>query len=72
MGDEVNAVLQVYQSKLSTLLAQTIALEAKNITLNKRVKELEEQFAEHMSVTEPHTHDQPETPVPPVDTSEGD
>ena len=40
MNEEVNAVLQVYQNKLNGLLAQNIALEAKVITLTKKVEEL--------------------------------
>jgi len=40
MNEEVNAVLQVYQNKLNGLLAQNIALEAKIISLSKKVEEL--------------------------------
>ena len=40
MNEEVNAVLQVYQNKLNTLMANNIALEAKVITLTKQVQEL--------------------------------
>ena len=40
MNEEVNAVLQVYQNRVSTLLAQNIALEAKLTVANNTVKKL--------------------------------
>ena len=41
MNEEVNAVLQVYQTKVNNLLAQNIALEAKIITLTKTLESLQ-------------------------------
>ena len=43
MNEEVNAVLQVYQSRVSTLLAQNIALEAKLVVANNTVTKLKEE-----------------------------
>ncbi len=43
MNEEVNAVLQVYQNRVSTLLAQNIALEAKLTVANNTVKKLQEE-----------------------------
>ena len=40
MNEEVNAVLQVYQNRVSTLLAQNIALEAKLTVANNTVAKL--------------------------------
>ena len=43
MNEEVNAVLQVYQNRVSTLLAQNIALEAKLTVANNTVIKLQEE-----------------------------
>tara|TARA_B100001250_G_scaffold370106_1_gene354035 strand:- start:323 stop:523 length:201 start_codon:yes stop_codon:yes gene_type:complete len=43
MNEEVNAVLQVYQNRVSTLLAQNIALEAKLVVANNAVAKLKEE-----------------------------
>ena len=44
MNEEVNAVMQVYQNRLNTLMAQSIALEAKVITLTKKLEEKQTQI----------------------------
>ena len=44
MNEEVNAVMQVYQRRLNTLMAQNIALEAKVITLSKKLEEKQTQI----------------------------
>ena len=41
MNEEVNAVLQVYQTRINALTAQNIAFEAKILTLNKQLQELQ-------------------------------
>jgi prefoldin subunit 5 len=41
MNEEVNTVLQVYQSRLNALTAQNIAFEAKILTLQKQIQELQ-------------------------------
>lgn len=63
MNEEVNAILQVYQQKLNTLLAQNIAYEAKIAVLTKQVKDKQE-LIDGGKIAE--------TPVPPVDESQGE
>ncbi len=41
MNEEVNAVLQVYQTRINALTAQNIAFEAKILTLNKQLQALQ-------------------------------
>jgi len=41
MNEEVNAILQVYQSRINNLTAQNIAFEAKILTLTKQVQSLQ-------------------------------
>tara|TARA_B100000927_G_scaffold212100_1_gene172715 strand:- start:564 stop:740 length:177 start_codon:yes stop_codon:yes gene_type:complete len=41
MNEEVNAVLQVYQSRINNLTAQNIAFEAKILTLTKQIQSLQ-------------------------------
>tara|TARA_B100000424_G_scaffold247643_1_gene220187 strand:+ start:92 stop:262 length:171 start_codon:yes stop_codon:yes gene_type:complete len=41
MSEEVQAILQVYQSRINNLLAQNIAFEAKILTLTKQVQALQ-------------------------------
>ena len=41
MNEEVNAVLQVYQTRINALTAQNIAFEAKILTLNRQLQELQ-------------------------------
>jgi len=57
MNEEVNAVLQVYQTRINALTAQNIAFEAKILTLTKQIQSLQ-------------TPQQPETPET-VDGGEG-
>ena len=65
MNEEVNAVLQVYQNRVSTLLAQNIALEAKLTVANNTVKKLQEEV---QSLDQPRNV--PEDPDPVVDGGE--
>ena len=44
MNEEVNSILQVYQSRVSNLLAQNIAFEAKILTLTKQIKDMQIQI----------------------------
>lgn len=44
MNEEVNAILQVYQSKINTLIAQNIAFEAKIVVLTKQLEAKQEQI----------------------------
>ena len=44
MNDEVNAILQIYQSRINALLAQNIAFEAKIITLQKTLESKQAQI----------------------------
>ncbi len=41
MNEEVNSILQVYQSRINNLTAQNIAFEAKILTLTKQLQELQ-------------------------------
>ena len=41
MNEEVNAVIQVYQNNLNTMMAKNIALEAKVLTLAKQLETLQ-------------------------------
>jgi len=41
MNEEVNSILQVYQARVNNLTAQNIAFEAKILTLNKQLQELQ-------------------------------
>ncbi len=41
MNEEVQSILQVYQTRLNNLLAQNIAFEAKILTLTKQLQELQ-------------------------------
>ena len=41
MNEEVNAVLQVYQTRINALTAQNIAFEAKILTLQKQLQALQ-------------------------------
>ena len=41
MNEEVQAILQVYQTRINNLLAQNIAFEAKILTLTKQLQELQ-------------------------------
>ena len=41
MNEEVNTVLQVYQSRVNALTAQNIAFEAKILTLQKQIQDLQ-------------------------------
>mgnify|MGYP001390358519 FL=1 len=41
MNEEVNAVLQVYQTRINALTAQNIAFEAKILTLTKQIQSLQ-------------------------------
>jgi len=65
MNEEVNAVLQVYQNRVSTLLAQNIALEAKLTVANNAVKKLQEEVK---GLDRPRNV--PEDPDPVVDGGE--
>ena len=65
MNEEVNAVLQVYQNRVSTLLAQNIALEAKLVVANNAVAKLKEEV---QSLDQPRNV--PEDPDPVVDGGE--
>ena len=65
MNEEVNAVLQVYQNRVSTLLAQNIALEAKLTVANNAVQKLQEEV---QSLDQPRNV--PEDPDPVVDGGE--
>ena len=44
MNEEVNAVMQVYQNRLNNFMAQNIALEAKVLTLTKKLEEKQAQI----------------------------
>ena len=65
MNEEVNAVLQVYQNRVSTLLAQNIALEAKLTVANNAIKKLQEEV---QGLDQPRNV--PEDPDPVVDGGE--
>ena len=65
MNEEVNAVLQVYQNRVSTLLAQNIALEAKLTVANNTVAKLQEEVK---GLDKPTSV--PEDPDPVVDGGE--
>ena len=41
MNEEVNSVLQVYQTRINALTAQNIAFEARILTLTKQLQELQ-------------------------------
>ena len=41
MNEEVQSILQVYQTRLNNLLAQNIAFEAKILTLTKQLQGLQ-------------------------------
>lgn len=41
MNEEVNSILQVYQNRVNVLTAQNIAFEAKILTLQKQLQELQ-------------------------------
>ena len=41
MNEEVQSILQVYQTRLNNLLAQNIAFEAKILTLTKQLQEVQ-------------------------------
>jgi len=41
MNEEVNALLQVYQNRVNNITAQNIAFEAKILTLQKQLQELQ-------------------------------
>lgn len=41
MNEEVNSVLQVYQTRINALTAQNIAFEAKILTLTKQLQALQ-------------------------------
>ena len=41
MNEEVNSVLQVYQTRIKALTAQNIAFEARILTLTKQLQELQ-------------------------------
>jgi len=41
MNEEVNAVLQIYQTRINALTAQNIAFEAKILTLTKQLQALQ-------------------------------
>ena len=63
MNEEVNAILQVYQQKLNTLLSQNIAFEAKIAVLTNQLKAKQAKI---------DGGEVAETPVPPVDESQGE
>ena len=63
MNEELNALLQVYQGRINQLTAQNIAFEAKIAVLTKQVKDKQE-LIDGGKVAE--------TPVPPVDESQGE
>ena len=41
MNEEVNAVLQIYQTRINALTAQNIAFEARILTLQKQLQALQ-------------------------------
>ena len=41
MNEEVQAILQVYQTRINNLTAQNIAFEAKILTLTKQLQDLQ-------------------------------
>jgi len=42
MNEEVNSVLQVYQTRINALTAQNIAFEARILTLQKQIQALQQ------------------------------
>tara|TARA_R100000742_G_C4186336_1_gene19829 strand:- start:51 stop:239 length:189 start_codon:yes stop_codon:yes gene_type:complete len=60
-AEEVNALLQVYQSRINSLLTQNIAFEAKIISLTKQLEALTNPpKVDGGQVEEPPAESQPE------------